>query len=310
MGHRFLFASDEAGAETITLVPERDVIGLDGKRIATSREPWLRLEFAGGVPANRWIELIYEASLVDPLARPLLRCLTAHDVKEEILPGPLFGRAVWLGKIPAKTHAIWISPTDRPGPFAFRIVGLREISFSERLARGWRPRHTLLALGLGLSANHVWPSAISAARSCRRRSNAMGRWREARRRYPDWSGLDALPAERRRPAYPRGSAGGRRRGRSRVGSAGCGRSPGRAGRWRRTSTRRRPRRRASSRWRLARRFATASPISSRATLSSWRGPRTNGRPRLLRSRGSRRCAMIPIFFTPMRRAPAKARCRG
>ena len=48
MGHRFLLSPDEAGAETITLIPERDVIGLDAKRIATSHEPWLRLEFAGG----------------------------------------------------------------------------------------------------------------------------------------------------------------------------------------------------------------------------------------------------------------------
>ncbi len=195
MGHRFLFSPDEAGAETITLVPERDVIGLDGKRIATSHEPWLRLEFAGGVPANRWIELTYEASLVDPLARPLLRCLTAHDVKEEILPGTLFGRAVWLGKIPAKTRAIWISPTDRPGPFAFRIVGLREVSFPERLARGWRPRHTLLALGLGLigqprlAERHFRRTLMSTPLEC------YEAWRETRRRSPDWRGLDALPAE-------------------------------------------------------------------------------------------------------------------
>ncbi|MFZ2110005.1 MAG: hypothetical protein WAV18_32310, partial [Roseiarcus sp.] len=195
MGDRFLFSPDEVGAETITLVPERDVIGLDGKRIATSHEPWLRLEFAGGVPANRWIELTYEASLVDPLARPLLRCLTAQDVKEEILPGTLFGRAVWLGKIPAKTRAIWISPTDRPGPFAFRIVGLREVSFPERLARGWRPRHTLLAVGFGLlgqplrAERHFRRTLMSTPLEC------YEAWSEARRRSPDWRGLDALPAE-------------------------------------------------------------------------------------------------------------------
>jgi GT2 family glycosyltransferase len=194
-GRRSLFSPDEAGAETITLVPERDVIGLDGKTIATSHEPWLRLAFVGGAPANRWIELTYEASLVDPLARPLLRCLTAHEVKEEILPGTLFGRAVWLGKIPAKTRAIWISPTDRPGPFAFRIVGLREVSFPERLARGWRPRHTLLALGFGLvgqphlAERHFRRTLMSTPLEC------YGAWREARRRAPDWRGLDALPAE-------------------------------------------------------------------------------------------------------------------
>src|ERR1700733_13897819 len=186
MGDRFLFSPDEAGAETITLVPERDVIGLDGKRIATSHEPWLRLEFAGGVPANRWIELTYEASLVDPLARPLLRCVTAHDVKEEILPGTLFGRAVWLGKIPAKTKAIWISPTDRPGPFAFRVVGLREISFSERVARGWHPRHTLLAIGYGLAGRLVLAERHFRRTLMSTPLESYGSWRETRRRKPDW----------------------------------------------------------------------------------------------------------------------------
>jgi O-antigen biosynthesis protein len=194
MAHPFSSSPDETGADAVALVPERDVICLDGARIATSREPWLRLSIAGRVPANRWIELTYEASLVDPLARPLLRCLTAHDVKEEILPGPLFGRAVWLGKIPPKTRDIWISPTDRPGPFTFRVVGLREISLAERLARGWRPRHTFLALFFGLVGQ-----SFRAERHFRRTLmstplESYQPWRDRRRRLPNWRGLDALPA--------------------------------------------------------------------------------------------------------------------
>jgi GT2 family glycosyltransferase len=190
----FPIAPDEAGAGPIRLVPERDVVLLDGGGIATSREPWLRLEMARGVPANRWVELIYEASLVDPLARPLLRCLTTHDVKEEILPGPLFGRGVWLGKIPAKTKAIWISPTDRPGPFAFRVVGLREISFSERVVRGWRPRYTLLAIGYSLAGRLVLAELHFRRTLMSTPLGSYRSWRESRRREPDWGGLDALPA--------------------------------------------------------------------------------------------------------------------
>jgi GT2 family glycosyltransferase len=194
MAHSLPYSPGETGADAVALVPERDVIGLDGARIATSKEPWLRLSIAGRVPANCWIELTYEASLLEPLARPLLRCLTADDVKEEILPGPLFGRAVWLGKIPPKTREIWISPTDRPGPFTFRVVGLREISLAERLARGWRPRHTFFALYFGLVGQ-----SFRAERHFRRTLmstplESYQPWRETRRRPPNWRGLDALPA--------------------------------------------------------------------------------------------------------------------
>jgi hypothetical protein len=53
---------------------------------------------------------VYDGGLVDAVTRPILRCLTPSRAKDEFLPGPLFGRAVWMSWIPDKTSAILISP--------------------------------------------------------------------------------------------------------------------------------------------------------------------------------------------------------
>ena len=200
------FSPEAPLADGISLVPERDVVvGDDGALIATSREPWLRLVPGGGASIDRWVELIYEASLIAPLARPLLRCVTPHGVKDEILPAPMFGRAIWLGMIPARTSAIWISPTDQPGPFHFHLAGLRGLTLAELVKRGLRQRagHTLLGLGLGLAgqsfhAERLFRNALMATPL-----KDYRRWRELRHRAPAWDGLDALPSEAARGPHIR-----------------------------------------------------------------------------------------------------------
>jgi GT2 family glycosyltransferase len=192
------FSPEAPVTDGIPLVPERDVVvGDDGGLIATSREPWLRLVLDGGASLDRWVELIYDASLLAPLARPLLRCLTPHGVKDEILPGPMFGRAIWLGMIPARTSAIWISPTDQPGPFRFHVVGLRGVRLAELARRGLRlrPGHTLLGLGLGLAGQSFLAERLFRRALMATPLKDYPRWRELRRRAPAWDGLDALPAE-------------------------------------------------------------------------------------------------------------------
>jgi O-antigen biosynthesis protein len=93
--------------------------------VATNDCPWMRLSVDARRFAGRWVRLTYISGLLDPLARPVLRCFVGDSHHDEILPAALFGRAIWLGRIPEGTTAIWISPTNQPGPFAFAVEKLR-----------------------------------------------------------------------------------------------------------------------------------------------------------------------------------------
>src|SRR5579872_5399515 len=65
--------------EAIILEPRENVVSLGEAFTATSQEPWLRLRHPKfTVPAGRYIELIYDASLLEPLSRPILRFLKAE----------------------------------------------------------------------------------------------------------------------------------------------------------------------------------------------------------------------------------------
>ncbi|WP_158813596.1 glycosyltransferase family 2 protein [Methylocapsa sp. S129] len=97
----------------------------NGVMVATDNCPWLRLSVDASRLAGRWVRLTYVSGLLEPLARPVLRCFVGDSHTDEILPAALFGRAIWLGRIPEGTTAIWISPTNQPGPFAFAIEKLR-----------------------------------------------------------------------------------------------------------------------------------------------------------------------------------------
>src|ERR1700722_2243787 len=92
------------------LRPVKDVEIREDAYLALSNSPWLRLDFNGPIPAGCWIELTYAASLFDPLVRPVVRCFTGKSYYDEILPGALFGRAIWLGPVPRATRDVWISP--------------------------------------------------------------------------------------------------------------------------------------------------------------------------------------------------------
>ena len=179
----------------MNLTAERDVVRTAMGWEAATAEPWLRLETDANALAGRWIELTYDAGLADAVSRPLLRCVTPEGVKDEILPGAALGRAIWIGRISPGTGAILISPVGAPGPFAFRIAGLRVLSLTQLAARGWgqRPKYVLLGLGFGLIGN-----SFEAERRFRRALHSTPlagyrRWAEARRRAPEWDGFDSLP---------------------------------------------------------------------------------------------------------------------
>ncbi|HLH48115.1 MAG TPA: glycosyltransferase [Roseiarcus sp.] len=131
--------------------------------------------------------------MFEPLARPILRCLTDEDAKDQILPGPIFGRAIWRGLIPSGTREIWISPTNQEGRFAFRIASLQRLSLFDLITRAQRPTHVLEAL-----LQSAIGGASRAERPFRRALmstplDRYGQWRAARRRPIERSGLDALP---------------------------------------------------------------------------------------------------------------------
>ena len=186
----------DSRALATSLQPVRDVTLDDGEFTATSREPWLRLGNGAPTLSGRWVELIYEASLLDDVARPVLRCFTKDGAKDQILPGPIFGRSIWLGLIPSEAYDIWISPTDRQGPFAFRVVSLRLLSPAELIGRSQRPLNTLAGL-----YHHLFGNTSFAERHFRRSLMSpplrnYSKWRDARRRPIEWSGIDAIKQEK------------------------------------------------------------------------------------------------------------------
>jgi O-antigen biosynthesis protein len=125
----------------------------DGAFTALSNQPWLGIWDEALVKNNGskngiWIELIYSSSYFDKPVRPILRCVSANDLHDEILPAPVFGRAIWRGFVPAGTVSLQISPTNQIGSFNFRIDSLRIMSRAEVLARAFmkRPRKAILGL--------------------------------------------------------------------------------------------------------------------------------------------------------------------
>lgn len=121
-------AARPAHPSRVRLSPTQDVELRDDSFWALSQSPWLRIESDFRPPAGRWVRLTYVASLFDPLARPVIRCITENSFHDDILPAALFGRAVWIGHIAEGTREIWISPSNRPGPFGFAIEDFVPIS--------------------------------------------------------------------------------------------------------------------------------------------------------------------------------------
>jgi O-antigen biosynthesis protein len=114
------------------LVPESGIEIIEGQTVATTRQTWLRIEPIAGLTRRKWICLRYSAGFFDEPVRPLIR-FDMMDGTTVILPmnGPLLGTAEWIGRVPNGAVSASISPTRRPGPFAFR---LEEISSIPRAA--------------------------------------------------------------------------------------------------------------------------------------------------------------------------------
>lgn len=173
----------DAASECVTLEPARDVRRDEAGFVALSQEPWLRLGAERGMSPGGVVELRYAASFYDEPVRPILRFWFGEKFKEHILPGPCEGMGVWIGRVPRETTDIWISPTNRSGPFNFRILDARPVRRVDALRKAAAaPKRLFFALSAGMvglteESELNWRWAFGAAPL-----SAYPSWRAARRR--------------------------------------------------------------------------------------------------------------------------------
>ncbi len=176
----------DAASDPATLEAARDVRRDEAGFFALSQEPWLRFRALPGAICGGVVELRYAASFYDDPVRPILRFWRGEDFKETILPGPCEGAGVWVGRVPRETTEIWISPTNRPGPFNFRLLSARPVSRFDALRRAAAaPKRLFFALSAGMvglteEAELNWRWAFGAAPM-----SAYPSWRAARIREFD-----------------------------------------------------------------------------------------------------------------------------
>jgi O-antigen biosynthesis protein len=130
-----------------------NVLFQNGCFTALSHEPWLGLGTDIALQKGGWTEIIYSSSYFDKPVRPILRCVLQDTYYDEILPAPVFGRAIWRGYVPADTVSLQISPTNQVGDFRFQIDSLRKISRFELIALAFikRPRKAVLTIASRLA---------------------------------------------------------------------------------------------------------------------------------------------------------------
>lgn len=176
----------DAASDALILEPARDVRREQDGFLALSQEPWLRFCALKGFPPGEFVEFRYAASLYDAPVRPILRFWIGEVFREHILPSPCEGAGIWIGRVPRETREVWISPTNRTGPFNFRILGGRRVSRFEALRKAAAaPKRLFFALsadmvGLTEEAELNWRWALGAAPM-----STYPSWRAARTRGSD-----------------------------------------------------------------------------------------------------------------------------
>ncbi|WP_162180423.1 glycosyltransferase [Methylocapsa aurea] len=178
----------------LTLSPEAGVERRDGRFVATSTEPWLRIEPHAALQPGKIVKFVYRLSLWDEPARPVFRFWTSDgNWRDQIAPGPIAGAAIWTGRIPTETVRISVSPTNRPGRFDFDLESVSRVSFGALAAKGLRrrPRATLRAvlagrIGTPLESDVHLERAIGFTPFA-----SYQAWQRARARPIDIAGIDA-----------------------------------------------------------------------------------------------------------------------
>ncbi len=176
------------------LIPEANVLAIEGRLVATTTEPWLTLAPHPALQPGHLVEFTYRTSFWDEPVRPVFRFLgPAEDWHDRIAPGAVAGSATFIARIPRGTTAIAVSPTCRTGRFDFEITGIRRVSFAAELLRSVRqkPRRARSAVLTRLigwhdesDVNLVWASASTPFAR-------YGHWRKQRGRDLDLRSIDA-----------------------------------------------------------------------------------------------------------------------
>ncbi len=166
---------------------------------------WYRLE-APIPPAGGWLSFAWEASLVEPVSRPLLVFAGVDQAGEEfecdaLLAGTAFGRQSAIVPVPPGTHEILLSPGSGASPFHIRLTEARWLSGLVAFMRGLtnQPLMALHAFGAAL-IGRPWDFRLLLTEALQTVPLARyARWKHQRSRRPDWKGLDyvdpkSLPA--------------------------------------------------------------------------------------------------------------------
>ncbi|MGQ0445959.1 MAG: glycosyltransferase family 2 protein [Beijerinckiaceae bacterium] len=182
MGNCIRSAPIDGAPPTARLVAVSGVKGNNGVYLALSGRPWLSIEPLSVFAPGRWFRMRYRLGLYDRPVRPLVSIRRGSDeIGWHLLPGPVLGRADWLGRVPAQATAVWISPVSEPGHFCFSIEEVETLSSLALLRRGLAGNRSRL-----LSAAGTW---------------LLG-WREEAEENLRWSvqgaPLTAWPAYRKR----------------------------------------------------------------------------------------------------------------
>ena len=175
------------------LIPCADIAATRAGWIDAGGYPWLELKFAQGVPSGRWIRIVYRASYLDHLTRALIRFKTSDGEEWDTMAAPLFGRAVWIGRIPEKTTRVLISPVGQGDFFGFEIERVETISRLSLLPRAFRHDSKTAVMALGARLIHARQETRQALRFARGGVDMKNyaQWRKERRRPFDPAGLDA-----------------------------------------------------------------------------------------------------------------------
>ena len=161
--------------------------------IAKSKQPWVELLVDISIISGCSVEMVFEASIIDCLTRPLIRFVFQDYFYDNVLPAPVRGKGTWTGHVPSEVKQILISPVDMPGPFGFRVISCYPIG-------KWRKTQRALKYHpFSISWAAVQRVAGYSNKARRRLQRAWGatplsahqNWLTSRTRVLEWNGLDA-----------------------------------------------------------------------------------------------------------------------
>ena len=177
----------------LVLEPEHGVSISSGEFFAETLPAWLSIPNFLEVCGRNWFSFRYASSFFDRPVRPLLRFQTqsGRDITY-IMNGPVLGTAEWIGRVPDFATSVSISPTDRLGPFAFRVERAHPVSkysLASRNVAAAVPRSRRLATN---RRSDAWQFEVDLYKIANRATalTKYTEWAHRFRRAPELYGLD------------------------------------------------------------------------------------------------------------------------